>query len=274
MTLKEQTDEELMQELQAGNSDAFDTLFNRYYIPLQRYLSSRIREDTDSADDVCQTVFLRIHKHKHGFQAGQLFRPWFYAMADRLAKNANRDYHRRKKHTMRFSDFDRKASKNEDVSWYHSRECIDLTEIVGDGKVSGVEVNRQAEIREAIPKVVLELPVHLRQVVQFVLTNGASLRKAEEVLCIGRRTLSKRLEEACTIIRSRINCDDVPENGGTLSDLRLATVRDLIDMLPFEECEALHRVVLGGTATSADFSVLCNVLDKLLGNVSTKEILV
>jgi len=274
MNLAKRTDEELMQAFQSGNSDAFDTLFNRYYTPLQRYLESRIRQDTDNADDVCQAVFMRVHKHAGGFQTGQLFRPWLYAMADRLAKNANRDYHRRKKHTMRFSDFDKESDHAGDVAWSFNQEGINFTEIIGDGPINEAEVSHQRDIREALPKIVLSLPVHLRQIVQFVLTNGASLRRAEAVLCVGRRTLSKRLDEACAIIRSRCNHGEMPEGSATLSDVELATVRDLIDLLPPDQCDALSRVVLEDSEHAADLSSFCAMLNKLIGNVSTEVALV
>lgn len=274
MALSEHTDEELMQAFQSGDSEGFDTLFNRYYVPLQRYLSVRIRQDTDTSDDVCQAVFLRVHKHKDRFQVGQLFRPWLYAIADRLAKNANRDFHNRKKHTMRFSDFDRESDHNEGIAWYHSRECINFTDLVGDGATTPAELNRQAEVLEALPRLVLELPVELRQITQFVMTNGASLRSAEAILCVDRRVLSKRLKRACEIIRERLDRGDIPNTNASRADIELATVRDVIDMLPVEQYQALHRVVLEDSNIGGDVSVLCEVLNNLLGQCSTEAALV
>jgi RNA polymerase sigma-70 factor (ECF subfamily) len=55
------TDERLMQELQAGNTDAFAVLFKRYH-RLIHVTALHILRDASEAEDLTQTVFLEIYR--------------------------------------------------------------------------------------------------------------------------------------------------------------------------------------------------------------------
>ncbi len=273
MAATERSDEELMQAVQSGDSDAFTDLFHRYYMPLLRYLESRIKRDTDYAADVLQAVFMRIEKHKASFKSGQSFRPWLYAIADRLAKNANRDRYRRLKTVSRFSDafnVDRPGSSGDGMVETYSSGTgqIDIAVLAPDQCEDNAEREEQLN---ALPKIVRELPDNLRQVVQFVMTNGTSLRKAEAILGVGRRTLSRRLDEACRIIRDRLEQGDTPDGEYTCRDIQEDAIRDLIDALPFGHYDAIDRAV-SEEGDEADFVVLAEVLTNLLGNVTTAAV--
>jgi RNA polymerase sigma-70 factor (ECF subfamily) len=54
-------DERLMQELQAGNSDAFAVIFKRYH-RLVHVTALNIVRDAGEAEDLTQTVFLEIYR--------------------------------------------------------------------------------------------------------------------------------------------------------------------------------------------------------------------
>lgn len=54
-------DERVMQELQAGNTDAFAVVFKRYH-RLVHVTALRILRDAAEAEDVTQTVFLEIYR--------------------------------------------------------------------------------------------------------------------------------------------------------------------------------------------------------------------
>jgi RNA polymerase sigma factor (sigma-70 family) len=79
------TDEELML---AGD---FTMLFERYRESLTNYCRSR---EPAVADDLVQAVFVRVVKHRDKFTSGLLFRPWLYAMADRLCVSHRRQQRR------------------------------------------------------------------------------------------------------------------------------------------------------------------------------------
>jgi RNA polymerase sigma factor (sigma-70 family) len=264
MKLEDLSDEDLMAEMQKGNENAFTALYTRYQPALLNYLMARIDRDQDAAEDVLQAVFMRIHKHMAKFTPGLLFRPWLYSMADRLAKNANRDLHRRITRERPDTDFE---------PIFDGARAESATLRVTDRntlaacKATGVETEAMLEM---LPQLVLELPQELRQVVEFVASNGASLRTAETILGIGRRTLSRRLKEACDIIRDRL--DGIVKINSTSSDVSLSAINSLIDTLPALESQSLARVIIHEEHSSLDMAVFVNVLGKAMGNVSIPAI--
>lgn len=270
MKLADQTDEELMTSLKAGNQDALTVLYNRYYTPLFNYLRVQIRQDRDAAEDVLQAVFLRIFNHAGEFEAGKLFRPWMYSIADRLGKNAKRDTFRRIQNNRSITDVGpsnghRWGDHSNDfwLGWYASGGEAHAK--LESSRHTDPEYQRQLD---ALPQIIMELPDELRQVVEFVATNGASLRSAEAILGIGRRTLSKRLKQAQDIIRERL--DQTIEVTMTSTDVALSSLTSILNVLPDADCEALGRVILHEGHDLQDIKVLTSVLGKALGNVATQ----
>jgi DNA-directed RNA polymerase specialized sigma24 family protein len=84
------TDEEL---IQAGD---LATLVARYRESLVNYLTARLR-DPGIADDLGQLTFVLVYCHRAKFRPGQLFRPWLYAVADRLAGRERRRVRRERR---------------------------------------------------------------------------------------------------------------------------------------------------------------------------------
>jgi RNA polymerase sigma-70 factor, ECF subfamily len=84
------SDEELMQLVQAGNQEAFGTLFARYQGPVWSFLVRRTR-DRELTAELYQEVFLRVWRFAASFDASQSLRPWLF----RIAANAARDRFRR-----------------------------------------------------------------------------------------------------------------------------------------------------------------------------------
>lgn len=83
------TDEELLQRLQAGDSRAFDTLFERHAAAIQRYLT-RLTRNSAVADDLTQQTFLSVLRGRDRFLPGARFKPWLYAIATNAARDSRR----------------------------------------------------------------------------------------------------------------------------------------------------------------------------------------
>ena len=86
------TDETLMERFIAGDSGAFEVLFQRYSQPIHGYLT-RMAGSEAQAEDLTQLTFLSVLRSRERFRPGALFRPWLYA----IATNAARDQHRRRR---------------------------------------------------------------------------------------------------------------------------------------------------------------------------------
>lgn len=275
MKLEALSDEELMQALQAGNQDAFTTLYNRYHSALLNYVRGQLVRDRDYAEEVVQESFLRVNKHKATFNPGQLFRPWLYTITDRLTQNAKRDCVRRHTVVSPDTDFDDARLESDETS--RETHCLLTTTSAADQKNSPESLREDSwkqELLEMLPQYVKELPRDLRRVVQFVMTNGASGRRAAAILGVKQSTFSKRMIKACNLVRERVESGDLPDNGCTMEDIHEGTIRDLIDALPQEECDAVNRVVFMESGSEADLRVVAGVLGKLLGAGVSETVLV
>ena len=70
-------DEQIMQEVRAGNVGKLETLFDRHHRALFRYFV-RVTSDRAWSEDLVQEVFFRILKYRHTYQAETSFRAWMY----------------------------------------------------------------------------------------------------------------------------------------------------------------------------------------------------
>lgn len=70
-------DEQIMQEVRAGNVGKLEVLFDRHSRALFRYFA-RLTSDRAWSEDLVQEVFLRILKYRHTYQAETSFRAWMY----------------------------------------------------------------------------------------------------------------------------------------------------------------------------------------------------
>jgi RNA polymerase sigma factor (sigma-70 family) len=70
-------DEQIMQEVRAGNVGKLETLFDRHHRALFRYFV-RMTSDRALSEDLVQDVFFRILKYRHTYQPETSFRAWMY----------------------------------------------------------------------------------------------------------------------------------------------------------------------------------------------------
>jgi RNA polymerase sigma-70 factor (ECF subfamily) len=81
----EQTDEQLVARMAAGDTDALERLYDRYS-PAVMGLALRILGDRPAAEDVVQETFWRLWKHGSGYQRERgAFAGWLFAIARNAA---------------------------------------------------------------------------------------------------------------------------------------------------------------------------------------------
>lgn len=73
------TDEELMSEYQRGSEQAFTVLYRRHSPRVYGYLKKRTF-DADSAGDVLQMVFMKLHQTKRRYDSSYPFLPWLFTV--------------------------------------------------------------------------------------------------------------------------------------------------------------------------------------------------
>ena len=88
------SDEELMQDLQRGEMQAFDALYERHARPLFNFIR-RVLRDESLAEDVFQETCMRVLKNAGRFDPRSRFRTWLYTVAHNLCMDELRRRRRR-----------------------------------------------------------------------------------------------------------------------------------------------------------------------------------
>lgn len=82
-------DRRLVERAQAGDRDAFDTLYACYFGRLERYCLQRLR-DPYEAQDIAQEAFLRAWRALPNFAGDRRFYPWLSVIASNLCTDSLR----------------------------------------------------------------------------------------------------------------------------------------------------------------------------------------
>ena len=96
------TEQELVQRLQAGDSEAFDPLFRQYFGKVLRQ-ATHLLGNTAEAEEVVQEVFLAVYEKAHTFRGDAAFTTWLF----RLTTNAafSRLRRRKRSHEVAIEDY-------------------------------------------------------------------------------------------------------------------------------------------------------------------------
>lgn len=86
---------EPMLAAQRGDVDAFRTLLEMYQDRVMRVMTSVLKCDRAMAEDLCQEVFLRVHKGLPAFDGEVRFLTWLHTIAMNVAIS---EYRRRRAH--------------------------------------------------------------------------------------------------------------------------------------------------------------------------------
>lgn len=180
----EPTDEDLLTQFRAGQSEAFGVLVRRYERELFGYLR-RYLGDSNLADDVFQNTFLQLYTKAGQYEPGRPVRPWLYTIATHAAIDALR---RQGRHQALSLDQGREELPNGEV-----RSLVELLESRGPAPADQLE---DEERREKVRASVDQLPEFLRQVLIMAYYQGMKYREIAEVLGIPVGTVKSRLHAA------------------------------------------------------------------------------
>ncbi|MEO9885268.1 MAG: sigma-70 family RNA polymerase sigma factor [Balneola sp.] len=86
VSVKEYSDEDLMEYFQNDHEPAFTELVRRYQDRLHNFLY-RYTHDHQDCEDLVQETFLRVHKSKASYERIAKFSTWMYTIALNLAKS-------------------------------------------------------------------------------------------------------------------------------------------------------------------------------------------
>jgi RNA polymerase sigma-70 factor (ECF subfamily) len=86
------SDEDLIEQFQAGTVEAFNILVDRYSERLMHYLYGFLG-DTGRSQDLLQETFLLVYRNRHSYRPIAKFSTWLYTIAGNLARS---EYRKRK----------------------------------------------------------------------------------------------------------------------------------------------------------------------------------
>lgn len=119
-TVKSHSDEALMAAYVGGDRSAFAELFRRYTPVLERLLWRSLR---DEVPDFVQQTFLHVHRARHTFAEGSLFRPWLVSIAFNLKHEHFRRLSRKLAMDPDVLRFGARAAAEPDVMYEADQAC-------------------------------------------------------------------------------------------------------------------------------------------------------
>ncbi len=108
------SDEEIVQEVLAGEKQLFGVLVDRYQQPIYN-LMFRYAQNRDEAAELTQDAFVRTFERLWLFRTNEVFFPWLYSLAVNLARDWRRKRNRQQAgmHLLQHEAADRQADEDE-----------------------------------------------------------------------------------------------------------------------------------------------------------------
>ena len=176
VSLKDYSDEDLMELFQEGKERAFNELVSRYQVRLHNFLY-RYTKDHQDCEDLVQETFLRVHKSKHSYERIAKFSTWMYTIALNLAKSL----YKRKQRMYQISI-------HKDETDPDDREVV-----LEDSHILQDEELHEKLCMEQLEKALMELPEEFREVVMLRDLQQLSYEEVTELTGVPMGTVKSRI---------------------------------------------------------------------------------
>ena len=181
------SDQQLVQRVQAGEKAAFDLLVRKYQHRVLK-LVRRFVSDAAEAEDVAQEAFIKAYRALASFRGDSAFYTWLYRIAINTAKNALVSNRRRP------VDFDLDLQDPEQYDRHARLKEGDTPE--------GVLLTE--EIRSVVEKAMEQLPEDLRTAIVLRELEGLSYEEIAEAMDCPVGTVRSRIFRAREAIDKKL----------------------------------------------------------------------
>lgn len=182
------TDEDLMARTAEGDERAFTELVTRYKSRVFN-LVSRLLNDQEASDDICQEVFVRVHLHRKNYRRGAKFSTWLFTIAANLAKNEIR----RRKRRRNWSSLD------------HLQENLnDSSMQLMDPKANRERDVEVQQLQGVVGEAIEALPEKYRTSLVLRDIDGLAYEEIAEVLGIPGGTVRSRINRARMMLKKKL----------------------------------------------------------------------
>lgn len=176
----------------AGDRDAFRLLVERYQQKVFNWVLRTVRCDRDMAADLCQEVFLRVHRGLPTFDGRARFTTWLHTIMTNVCISEYRRRRAMKRDKWTFS-LDAPLRGTDDLY---------LDPPSRDGDPSAKAHHR--EIARAVQEAVDELPHEFREAVLMRDLQGMSYEEIGELLRIPPGTVRSRIHRGRLILQQKL----------------------------------------------------------------------
>ena len=183
------SDVELMLQVKAGDTSAFDYLVHKYRRAMVAFMY-RMCHNQGAAEDLAQEVFLRVYRSRSGYEATAKFTTWLYRIATNLAVNYARDTKHERPETQ--------------VSIDEPDEETGTTIDIADSTLTAEEQILRRERMRAIRQKVMELPERQRLAVLMHKYQQMDYRQIADVLKLSESATKSLLFRAYETLREQL----------------------------------------------------------------------
>lgn len=185
--------EELVRRARAGDEEAFHQLVRSVFRRIYRWALARTG-DADEADDVTQTVLVRLYRHLDSFSGEGSFDTWLYRITANAAATSASTRARRQRRLQLLTDHEDQGTTQVQLGRTSSRDqtAVLLARIHGSRVVDVVLAFFQ------------ELPARQREVFDLVDLQDYSPAEVAEMLDLNPSTVRANLFKARRAVRRKI----------------------------------------------------------------------
>ena len=168
------SDENLMQQFQEGNNNAFKELYSRYENYVLNFFYGKLWSDREKAEDFTHDLFTKIIKNPDAFDTSRKFKTWLFSVANNMCKN---EY------------------KKQSVRHEGSQSMPEDKEFAGNVQAADDLVDKK-NFAEALKEELDKLGEKHRVVFEMRHFDGLALNEIAEILEINTGTVKSRLHHA------------------------------------------------------------------------------
>jgi RNA polymerase sigma factor (sigma-70 family) len=175
---------EAVSNILKGNIKAFEQLVKQYQ-KLVFYVVNRMVTQTEEIEDICQEVFIKVHKSLHRFEFKSKLSTWIARIAYLTAVD----------HLKKNQKYQLKDSIDDDLSNYHFTN--DTPELLLIQKDTSAYINGLIE----------QLPLHYRTILTLYHLNEFTCKEIEEITGTPEGTIKSNLYRARKLLKEKLTTD-------------------------------------------------------------------
>ena len=173
------SDEQLMQQYQAGDGAAFDSLYEKYRADVYRYLLRQF--DAGTAEELYHDIWIKLIQARQQYTPSASFRTYLYT----ITHNRVRDHWRKQVHQ-------------------HTQQLDTNDDTVQTDHINPEQINNDRQAVAALLEGIKALPAEQQQAFLLKVQSGLSVDVIAEVMQTSKESTKSRLRYATQKLREHL----------------------------------------------------------------------